>query len=131
VVVATQTRVGEAAVDAGGRWVPSTPTIAVLAPPDRLWEVAAVVCSPVGTVAALAATAGTGRAGDAIKHSVASVLALPLPVDQEAWRAGAEALRMRRLDDFVDAMAAAHRVVEPAELHRWWRARARWPGGDG
>src|SRR5690606_24013222 len=68
VVVATQTRVGEAAVDETGSWVPSTPTIAVRGIDDtagsvpgdteidRLWALAAVICSPLGTVAALADT---------------------------------------------------------------------------
>ena len=42
VLVATQTRVGEAAVDEVGTWVPSVPTIAVVAPAERLWAVAAV-----------------------------------------------------------------------------------------
>ena len=52
VVVATQTRVGEAAVDQEGRWVASTPTVALVADPELLWRIAAVVCSPVGSVAA-------------------------------------------------------------------------------
>lgn len=127
VVVATQTRVGEAAVDELGTWVASTPTIAVVADPGRLWEIAAVVCSPVGTVAALAATAGTARAGDAIRHTVASVAGLPLPVDHDAWRAGAEALRAHERHAFASAMAAAYAVDHEAELHDWWQARAPWP----
>ena len=127
VVVATQTRVGEAAVDVGGRWVASTPTVAVLAPSDRLWEVAAVICSPVGSLAALAATAGSARARDAIRHRVASVGGLPLPVDHQAWRAGAEALRARDLEGFLAAMAAAYDLRAPREVHEWWLARAPWP----
>lgn len=127
VVVATQTKVGEAAVDEAGRWVASTPTIAVVADPARLWEVAAIVCSPLGTVAALAATAGTARAGDAIRHTVASVGGLPLPIDHDAWRAGAAALRRQDRAAFVAAMAAAYAVDDSAELDDWWQARAPWP----
>ncbi|CAN5575868.1 hypothetical protein BH10ACT1_BH10ACT1_37450 [soil metagenome] len=129
VVVATQTRVGEAAVDREGRWVASTPTIAVVAPADRLWALAAVVCSPIGSVAALAATAGTARAAQAIRHTVASIGSLPLPVDVEAWDAGAEALRRHDREAFLAAMAAAYDVSADAtsELHDWWTARAPWP----
>ncbi len=128
VVVATQTRVGEAAVDEVGTWVASTPTIALVAEPDRLWEVAAVVCSPLGTVAALAATAGSARAGDAIRHTVASVAGLPLPVDHDAWRDGAGALRRHDREAFISAMATAYAVEDTDALHDWWIARAPWPG---
>ncbi|MEZ5180257.1 MAG: N-6 DNA methylase, partial [Acidimicrobiales bacterium] len=123
VVVATQTRVGEAAVDEGGGWVPSTPTVALLAPPDRLWEVAAVVCSPVGTLAALAATAGSARARDAIRHRVETLADLPLPVDLEAWRAGAESLAAGDRHRFLAAMASAYDLADPTALHEWWAQR--------
>ncbi|CAN5782432.1 hypothetical protein BH23ACT2_BH23ACT2_17800 [soil metagenome] len=126
VVVATQTRVGEAAVDDTGRWVGSTPTVVVMADPGQLWALAAVVCSPVGTVVALAATAGSARSAKAIKHGVASVVALPLPVDLDAWREGADALKDRDRDRFAAAMAAAYAVVDPSALHAWWAARAPW-----
>jgi hypothetical protein len=127
VVVATQTRVGEAAVDHDGRWVASTPTVAVLAAPERLWEVAAVICSPVGSLAALAATAGSARARDAIRHRVSSIGALPLPVDVDAWRAGADALRTRDRAGFLVAMAAAYALAPSDEVDAWWLARAPWP----
>jgi hypothetical protein len=130
VVVATQTRVGEAAVDEDGTWVASTPTVAVVAEPHLLWRVAAVVCSPVGTIAALAATAGTARAGDAIRHGVASVEALPLPVDDDAWDAGADALRRLDRDGFLAAMAAAYGSPRRDDVDGWWAARAPWPDGS-
>ncbi|QXC61588.1 hypothetical protein KSP35_01695 [Aquihabitans sp. G128] len=100
-----------------------------MAPVGRLWEVAAVVCSPVGTVAALAATAGSARAGDAIRHSVASVGALPLPVDHRAWAAGATALQRGDHPAFVAAMAAAYAVPAGAadDLAAWWLDRAPAP----
>lgn len=127
VVVATQTKVGEAAVDERGRWVASTPTVAFLASADQLWKAAAVICSPVGSVAALAHTAGGARSLDAIRHSVASVSALPLPVDADAWSTGADALRHRDREAFLAAMASAYAVAHPDELHDWWCARAPWP----
>lgn len=127
VVVATQTRVGEAAVDEAGRWVASTPTIAVVAEPHWLWSIAAVVCSPVGTIAALAATAGTARSGGAIRHGVASVAGLPLPVDLDAWSAGAGALRRLDRPAFLAAMSAAYGLPATAEVDDWWTSRAPWP----
>lgn len=165
VVVATQTRVGEAAVDVDGTWVAGTPVVVLRLRPradaaapgadapgaeaaeaeasdpaapegeaseeatelvDRLWRVAAVVCSPVGSVAALAATAGSGRARNTIRPRVGTVVDLPLPVDAEAWAAGAVALRDRRRDAFVEAMAAAYAVADPAPLHDWWSPLAPW-----
>jgi hypothetical protein len=101
--------------------------VAVLAPPHRLWEVAAVICSPVGSLAALAATAGSARARDAIRHRVSSIGDLPLPVDADAWRAGADALRHRERSTFVDAMAAAYGLRASQEVEEWWLARAPWP----
>ncbi len=127
VVVATQTRVGEAAVDDAGTWVASTPTIAIVAEPARLWLVAAVICSPVGSIAALAATAGTARAGDAIRHGVASIAGLPLPVDAEAWAAGADALRAGDRDAFVATMAAAYGLEPGGQADDWWHTRAPRP----
>lgn len=127
VVVANQTRVGEAVVDETGRWVASTPTIAVLAEPDQLWLIAAVICSPVGTIAALAATAGTARSADAIRHSVASVARLPLPIDVEAWAEAAAALRRRDRRAFLAATAAAYGLSPTPEVDEWWTARAPWP----
>lgn len=130
VVVATQTRVGEAAVDTRGVLLPSTPVVAAFAPVDRLWEVAALVCSPVGSAAALARTAGSGRTAQAVRHTTTSVADLPVPVDVDAWRAGADALRAGDRPTFVDAMADAYDVptADRAELATWWLTRA--PAAD-
>ena len=127
VVVATQTRVGEAAVDLAGTWLASTPTVAVIADPARLWEIAAVVCSPVGSVVALALTAGSARSLLAIRHRVSSVSALPLPVDRDAWLAGTAALQRGDQGAFAEAMAAAYAVEASDELDAWWTAAAPWP----
>jgi len=138
VVVATQTKVGEAAVDEEGGWVPSTPTI-VLRPVagghlpgsdavEMSWALAAVVCSPIGSVAALAASFGSGRTSHALKPTAASVLDLPLPVDPDAWAAGARALRERDRDGFAAAMAEAYGLDagDAADLQGWWTSRAPW-----
>ena len=128
VVVATQTRVGEAAVDERGTWVPSVPSIAVVAPADRLWAVAAVVCSPVASALAVQRTAGTALSARAVKLSAWQVLDLPCPADRRAWDAGADALRAGDLDRFADAMATAYGLGDSHPVTAWWHTR-RAPGG--
>jgi hypothetical protein len=134
VLVATQTRVVEAVVDVDGRWVPSTPTIAVTAPPERLWHLAAALTSPVATAAAFAATAGTALSADTIKLSARQVLELPSPVDHDAWEQGArlaEAVtcgsveRSEGLAELGKVMiaAAGSAIEDPDALFAWWWAR--------
>lgn len=135
VLVATQTRVVEAVVDLDGRWVPSTPTIAVTATPERLWHLAAALTSPVATAAALAASAGTALSGDTIKLSARQVLGLPTPVDHDAWDEGArlaEAVTCGSVDR-PDGLARLGRVMiaaagpasgpDPEGLFAWWWSR--------
>jgi hypothetical protein len=93
VVVATQTRVLEAAVDERGVWFPSVPTIAVTAAPDRLWAAAAVVLAPAVSAWALARHGGAALSPDALKVSARQLLAVPLPSNQLAWHRSTEPLR--------------------------------------
>lgn len=129
VVVATQTRVGEAAADHRGRWAVSTPAIALLAEPEHLDEIAAVVCSPIGSIAAIARTAGTGRTATTIRHSTKSITSLPLPIDHDAWATGGRALRDGDRIGFVDAMAHAYDVpaADRGPLAEWWLTAAPAP----
>lgn len=139
VLVATQTRVVEAAVDVDGRWVPSTPTIAVTAPVGRLWHLAAALMSPVASAAALAATAGTALSGDTIKVSARQVLELPTPVDDDAWDEGARLAQAiasgatERAGGFAELgrvmIAASGRTSagEADALFDWWWARLMRP----
>ncbi len=92
VVVATQTRVLEAAVDTEGTWWPSVPTIAVVPRPGSaadLWALAAVLSAPPVSAWALGQYGGTALSGDAIKLSARQILEIPLPVDARAWSEGA------------------------------------------
>ena len=84
------------------------------------------LCSPVAAGVLLLAGAGGGRSADAIRPTVASVLDLPLPVDVDAWRAGAVALRHGDLARFTLAMAAAY-DREPGALEAWWTHRLPAP----
>jgi len=115
VVVATQTRVIEAAVDLDGSWWPSVPTIAVAprsAAPADLWSLAAVLSAPPVSAWALRHYGGTALSGDAIKLSAAQILTIPLPGGSDAWASGAVAAR------------AAHRAGEQGDRGAWRAALA-------
>ena len=92
VLLATQTRVLEPAVDTEGSWWPSVPTISVVprsgTVPD-LWPIAAVLASPAVSVWAMSRSAGTALSRHAIKLSARQVLEIPLPTDDRAWSTGA------------------------------------------
>ena len=129
-VVATQTRVVEAAVDVGGTWVPSVPTLAVM-PADAgdLWHLAAAVLSPAATAWFARRSAGTGLDRGALKVAGPDLSALPLPGDAAAWDDAAAALQafvaapdQGSLDVYLDAAATAY-DVGPA-VTAWWRDRA-------
>jgi hypothetical protein len=130
VVVATQTRVAEAAVDAEGSWVPSIPVVSVV--PHHaadLWRLAAAIASPAATAWLLGRTPGTALARGALKVAAPELLALPLPIDRRAWDEAAAAVRVlttgprtpAACDRFLEAAAAAY--ATPPSLTDWWRGR--------
>jgi hypothetical protein len=130
IVVATQTRVVEAAVDPEGTWVPSVPALAVIPEhSDDLWRLAAVLASPAATAWLMRRAAGTALARRAVKVAGPDLVALPLPRDDAAWDAATAALRHLvvapgpgRLDGYLAAASAAYRT--PDTLTSWWRAQA-------
>ena len=138
VVVATQTRVLEVAVDTEGRWWPSVPTIAVAphsAALGELWALAAVLSAPPVSAWALGHYGGTALSGDAIKLSARQILEIPLPPDADAWSEGAAAARLTHeagragdaeawrggLERLGRAMSAAYGAAD--EVTAWWSAR--------
>ena len=130
-VVATQTRVVEAAVDAAGSWVPSVPVLSVVPnDPADLWRLAAAVASPAATAWLLGRSPGTALARGALKVSAPDLLALPLPSDHGAWDEATAAVRVLTTgppspaasDRFLEAAAAAY--ATPPGLTAWWRERA-------
>jgi hypothetical protein len=130
VVVATQTRVVEAAVDTLGTWVPSVPALAVVPhDPDDLWLLAAAVLAPAATAWLARRAVGTALDRAALKVAKPDLTALPLPADTEAWTAAAAALRAyaeapapAHLDRYVYAAERAYGTTP--ELTSWWRGRA-------
>ena len=90
VLVATQTRVVEAVADPTGALVPVTPTVSVEPhDPEDVWLVLAALLSPLTSVRLAAEGIGSGRAAGAQRVSASALAAVPLPVDQSAWRRGA------------------------------------------
>ncbi|HEX7739311.1 MAG TPA: N-6 DNA methylase [Marmoricola sp.] len=133
-LVATQSRVIEAVVDAEGEWLPSVPVITVVPPPDRLWHVLAVLCAPPVTAHAATRWAGAGLTMHAIKLSAKQVASLPLPADATAWDEGADLARRAQhaaspaardalLRDLARVMTAAYSSSD--EVLIWWLDRAR------
>jgi hypothetical protein len=137
VLVATQTRVVEVAVDESGACVPSVPAIAVVpACAGELWHLAAAVASPAATVWLLRRAPGAALARGALKVAARDLADLPLPGDAAAWDDAAAALRAfaaqdepsagrgaarEALDAFTAAAAAAY--GSSPEVVAWWRAR--------
>jgi hypothetical protein len=137
VLVATQGKVLEAVVDTEGAWLPSVPTVTVVAPPDRLWHVLAVLLAPPVVAHAAARYAGTALTSGSIKLSARQVGLLPLPVDRAAWdRAAALAEEIQgqaqgqgrgladagALAELGATMCAAYAVPDRGVLE-WWRER--------
>jgi len=118
VLVATQTPVIEAAVDADGAWLPSVPVITVVPrAPDDLWRVGAVLTAPAASAWAAATYLGAALSATAIKLSASQVLTLPLPV--RPWDDAAEALAAGDVDGCARRMDVAYGT----DLYDWWRAR--------
>jgi hypothetical protein len=122
VLVATQTKVVEAVVDAGGHWLPSTPVIAVEPQPHMLWLTGAALLAPPVSAWALETYGGTALAHDAVKLAASQVLEAPLPVDREAWDEGA------RLLEIGAPIAEVGAVMNQAyggtdDVLAWWAAR--------
>lgn len=141
VVVATQTRTVEAAVDDDGTWWPSVPVISVVCDPEgddttERWLVAAALMAPPVTAWAAERSAGTALSAHAIKLSARQVLEIPLPVDADAWAEGAA--HLRAVPDAADgserdvllaaagrALTAAHHLPAGLGAHvlAWWADR--------
>jgi hypothetical protein len=142
VVVATQTRVVEAALDDEGDWWPSVPVVSVVLDADhddahhRLLVLAALTAPPVSAWAA-ERSGGTALAPQALKLSAKQVLEVPLPVDRDLWEQGAAELalvattvdddaRRRHLLGAGRLLTAAHRLPpdDADAVLGWWADRA-------
>lgn len=131
VLLATQTRVLEPLIDRTGELVPTTPVIAVHAPPEALSAVAAVLLAPPIVVWAARRGLGTALHPGSIKLAARDVGDVPCPVHEPCWRAAAQLLEEvggeqpaseELLVEVATLMCRAY-GVEPASLLPWWSAR--------
>ena len=127
-VVATQTRVVEAAPDPEGRLVGSVPAIVVRPhDADHLWHLAAALHAPVVTAWMMRRGAGTALSSGACKPTAALLSALPLPTDHAAWdeAAGLAEGLANGAGDWAEFGRLADRAygVDDAVTARWWLAR--------
>ena len=130
VVVASQTRVLEAAVDPLGTWVPVTPVVSVLPDdPADLVRIAAALCSPPVAAWAVRRAAGSGLSATAIRVSTALVLDAPLPTDATAWDAATHAFDVGDLATYGRLATAMHDLPggQDEEILAWWMARLPRP----
>jgi hypothetical protein len=141
VMVATQTRVIEAAADPDGRWLPVVPVVSVVPTACDVWSLLAVLLAPAISAQVRRTHAGAALSADAIKLSARQIAALPLPADAAAWAAGAAAARaatraaesadgegwLAALRQLGTAMDAAYSVVSADVWSWWWERIARLP----
>ncbi len=91
---------------------------------QELWRLAAALSSPAVTAWVLQRAAGTGRAPATARVGVATVRAVPLPVDVDVWHRVADDLRAGRpLADAGPDLVAAHGLRPDDPVVAWWRAR--------
>jgi SAM-dependent methyltransferase len=123
VLVANQTRVIEAVADPQGAWLPGVPvsTVTPVAGVD-VWELAAVLTSPVATVVAWHAVAGTGLSTSTIRLTPAVLAATPWPVG--SLDPAVAALRAGDIGACGEAVCAAYGLSAHAAdpLLSWWNA---------
>jgi hypothetical protein len=91
VVVATQTKTLEAAVDEHGIYVPSVPVVSLIPRTIDVWHLAAAVNAPPVLLVAAQRHSGGALSSDALRLSSRDCLDLPLPGYAVAWD---EAARM-------------------------------------
>ena len=123
IVVASQTKVVEAAVDRTGSWVPCTPVVSVVPRDERELDLlAAALCSPPASAWAAARVAGSGLSPGAIRMSSDLALSIPLPADRRTWRKAATALAEGDLAAFGRFGTAMHHLPDAVAdaVEAWW-----------
>ncbi len=134
VVLPTQTRVLEPAVDELGDWYPSVPVIAVIPDdPAILWHIFAALLAPPVSAWAWANHAGGSLSASTLKLAAREVLRLPVPPEGPLWDRGARLARAvhaaqdaqdwrSALEAVGQAMCDAYGVAREPIL-QWWLGR--------
>lgn len=138
VLVATQTRVIEAASDSAGRLLPVTPVVSVLVNAEpaeaeaQTALLAAALCSPVLSLLARVRSWGTAMSPGVLKLSAAQIAALPVPAHVAAWREAAALLpevhaQAAAAHRFAALMNAAYGMASADDeaLAEWWLKELR------
>ena len=136
ILVASQTRIVEAVVDEAGEWLPCTPLISVVPLEVDVWELAAIIGSPVAARWARLQATGAARSAEAIKLSASQLRMLPIPDASPVLRAAGEAFRRAQQaeDDvvYLESLVESARLAceayglasdETDEMVAWWRGR--------
>ena len=127
-LVATQTKVLEAAADPDGALLGSVPVLCVRPhDPDRLWHLLAALHAPAVTAWLFRRSAGTALSAGACRPTKVLLEALPVPDDGAAWDRAAAAARAASADQTdvaeVARLADAALGVDDDALLAWWDAR--------
>lgn len=141
VLVATQSRVLEAAVDENGSYIPSVPLISLLPREVSLWHVLAVVSAPPVLLIAVRRHSGAALAQDALRLGARDCLDLPLPADRDGWNEAARLIeaasgapddeqRLELLREYANVVCSAYGCPEDLELVAWWWERLTGVGRD-
>jgi hypothetical protein len=128
ILVATQTRVLEAAVDREGLWLTTTPTLSVIPnSKEDLWKIAALLLSPYASAWAMARAAGSALAPDRIKLSASQLQSLPLPEKLDFWDQAAACLENSVPGDKAALLLAAQKMMAAysleEEVYGWWEGK--------
>jgi hypothetical protein len=142
VMVATQTRIVEAAIDPCGDCIPVTPVISVEplgsdrsagSVPD-VWALGAALLAPPVAARAVATHLGSGLSVGSIRWSARAVRDVALPTERRAWVQGAELVQRLAgagaddrdgiLAELAPLMTRAHGLAGDHPVAGWWLERA-------
>jgi hypothetical protein len=139
VLVATQTRVVEAVVDAEGVCVPSVPIVSVVPFGTDVWSLAAVLHAPAVSSWVAHRVAGSALSATALRVSASDLRNLPFPIPglllseaAEHMRHAAAAADRNDQAEYVARVYASGRLVHEAfgirseeaeEVTAWWSSR--------
>lgn len=124
VLVASQTRVIEAAVDEHGKWLPSVPVISVVpSSDDDLWRLGALLTSPVASALLASQRLGSGLSPQALRVTARDLGALPCPANLDDWDRAAGALHEGNVLDCGRMMVRAFGLDDQHPSMVWWAKR--------
>jgi SAM-dependent methyltransferase len=121
VLIANQTRIIEAVADPEGEWLPGVPvTTATPTGDTSVWEIAAVLTSPIASVISWQTGGGSGLSTTSVRIGPALVGSIPWPDGSLAD--ATEALQNGRIIDCACAVMSAYGLEgdEFDALLAWW-----------